>query len=187
MAVPGPKVTCAQEMRLKLKGWTHAELGVLAEGLPSGYPCKGVATSIPPAWGAGGVPHTPPIQLSLLLPRSFQLTVEMFDYMDCELKLSESGERRGDPRCAVLSHGAPRDPQSAGRRGLFHPCSTPGPRQACPGRGLAEGALLCWPRGRTEEGRAGRTPGAKSQVSDHLLPRAVGLGQSHPFFAMKGL
>lgn len=28
-------------------------------------------------------------------PRSFQLTVEMFDYMDCELKLSESGEPRG--------------------------------------------------------------------------------------------
>jgi hypothetical protein len=24
---------------------------------------------------------------------SFQLTVEMFDYMDCELKLSESGEQ----------------------------------------------------------------------------------------------
>lgn len=85
-------------MRLKLKGWAHAELGVSAEGLPSGYPCKGMATSIPPAWGAGGAPHTPPIQLSLLLPRSFQLTVEMFDYMDCELKLSESGERPGGPR-----------------------------------------------------------------------------------------
>lgn len=27
-----------------------------------------------------------------LSPPSFQLTVEMFDYMDCELKLSESGE-----------------------------------------------------------------------------------------------
>lgn len=26
-------------------------------------------------------------------PPSFQLTVEMFDYMDCELKLSESGEQ----------------------------------------------------------------------------------------------
>lgn len=30
--------------------------------------------------------------------RSFQLTVEMFDYMDCELKLSESGEA---PGCGV--------------------------------------------------------------------------------------
>lgn len=28
-----------------------------------------------------------------IFPPSFQLTVEMFDYMDCELKLSESGEQ----------------------------------------------------------------------------------------------
>ena len=35
--VPGPKVTGAQKMRLKLKGWAHVELGVLAEGPPSGY------------------------------------------------------------------------------------------------------------------------------------------------------
>lgn len=39
----------------------------------------------------------PPTTLSQpsRLPRSFQLTVEMFDYMDCELKLSESGEPGG--------------------------------------------------------------------------------------------
>lgn len=30
---------------------------------------------------------------ALSIPPSFQLTVEMFDYMDCELKLSESGEQ----------------------------------------------------------------------------------------------
>lgn len=31
---------------------------------------------------------------------SFQLTVEMFDYMDCELKLSESGEPPQEERGA---------------------------------------------------------------------------------------
>lgn len=28
---------------------------------------------------------------------SFQLTVELFDYLDCELKLSESGEEEAGP------------------------------------------------------------------------------------------
>lgn len=28
---------------------------------------------------------------------SFQLTVELFDYLDCELKLSESGEEAAGP------------------------------------------------------------------------------------------
>lgn len=42
-----------------------------------------------------GVPCCPLQPLPLVFPPRFQLTVEMFDYMDCELKLSESGEQAG--------------------------------------------------------------------------------------------
>lgn len=55
--------------------------------------CRGVWVNCPllPPGGAG---VCPPLLFSLSCPlsHSFQLTVEMFDYMDCELKLSESGE-----------------------------------------------------------------------------------------------
>lgn len=51
--------------------------------------------SLFPPWGGGGS-HGVNSPLLCSAPRlplhSFQLTVEMFDYMDCELRLSESGK-----------------------------------------------------------------------------------------------
>lgn len=44
----------------------------------------------PSSWRSRRCPPVP-FSLSCPLSLSFQLTVEMFDYMDCELKLSESG------------------------------------------------------------------------------------------------
>lgn len=71
-------------------------LGLRHFGLQDVVLCSGVLVNGPSSprgsgWGA------PPLSLSLLpCPHlSFQLTVEMFDYMDCELKLSESGEAPG--------------------------------------------------------------------------------------------
>lgn len=39
----------------------------------------------------------PPGDGVLVFFGSFQLTVELFDYLDCELKLSESGEEAACP------------------------------------------------------------------------------------------
>ena len=135
-----------------------------------------------------GSPRTPLPPSSSSFPCSFQLTVEMFDYMDCELKLSESGEPPGGPWvCSPWSWGL-QVPQSAGRRGLFTPAgcqATGGHVQGevwqkephCVGPEVGEGRAV---RGGPQE--------PCLQVSDHLLlPRAVSLGQSHPFSAVKGL
>lgn len=141
--------------------------------------------SLPPGRLGARPASLPPSSSSF--PCSFQLTVEMFDYMDCELKLSESGEPPGGPQaCSPWSWGLQVPPKRREER-PFHPCRMPGPRWACPGHGLAEGAPLCWPQGRRGEGRVGGPQEPCLQVSDHLLPRAVGLGQSHLFSAVKGL
>lgn len=79
---------------MKLKGW---------DVLEDCRPGRGTLTH--QSHGVGGAPipiragslrmsrrPTHLFHLSPLLLHSFQLTVEMFDYMDCELKLSESGE-----------------------------------------------------------------------------------------------
>lgn len=58
--------------------------------------CCPVQRHVDELWGGLTGSRSPPLPLSPLpSPRSFQLTVEMFDYMDCELKLSESGEPQG--------------------------------------------------------------------------------------------
>ena len=79
--------SCAWDMRLKLKDGAYLGLGAGAVGLLSVQ--RRVLNCVP---SSQTLPLSPP---SSFLPPSvcsFQLTVEMFDYMDCELKLSESGE-----------------------------------------------------------------------------------------------
>lgn len=58
--------------------------------------------------------HPPPT-------RSFQLSVEMFDYMDCELKLSESGEPRRDRALPGASQTYRPFPNAPAPQGP-HPC-----------------------------------------------------------------
>lgn len=71
-----------------------------------------------------GFPGPCPLPLSLnslASPHSFQLTVEMFDYMDCELKLSESGEP-GGIRCGNLETLGIRGASVSQTRLTFHSC-----------------------------------------------------------------
>lgn len=88
--------SCSLEMKITLRGW---DFGIRCFG-PKGR-CA-VQRRVDELWR--GLPGACLLPLSLnplASPHSFQLTVEMFDYMDCELKLSESGELGGS-RCGNL-------------------------------------------------------------------------------------
>lgn len=90
--------SCFLEMKLTLRGWDL--FGIRCFWLKGR--CA-VQRRVDELWRAlpGACPPPPLSLIPLASPRSFQLTVEMFDYMDCELKLSESGEP-GGTRCGNL-------------------------------------------------------------------------------------
>ena len=81
-------------MSLKFKGW--GLFGIWPLWLKDGCPAQRLLDepcSLFPPGGRVSCGESPAPPLSPPpSPCSFQLTVEMFDYMDCELRLSESGK-----------------------------------------------------------------------------------------------
>lgn len=86
---------CLRELRLNLRAGVSLEWS--AFGCRMAALCRAVRMSCAPSsHRGGGGSHGVNSPLLCSAPRlplhSFQLTVEMFDYMDCELRLSESGK-----------------------------------------------------------------------------------------------